>query len=278
MPEGPEIRRQADALARAIVGERATSVYFAFDHLAGYGARLRGRCVEDVSARGKALLTTFDDGTVVYTHNQLYGRWMIRQPGHRPSTNRQLRFAIDTPKKSALLYSASTIEVLVQEELAYHPFLSKLGPDILDDAVTPKDVRARLVERRFVNKKLATLYLDQAFLAGLGNYLRSEILFVAGVHPNLRPRDLDEAAMMRLARATLRIARRAYATGGITNLPSEAKKLKAQGQRRRAYRHFVFGRSGHPCRKCAERVARLEISGRRVYVCPSCQRSNPDSA
>ena len=54
------------------------------------------------------------------------------------------------------------------------------------------------------------------FLAGLGNYLRSEILFVSGLHPGLRPADLEEGQLGRLARETLAVARRSYRTGGVT--------------------------------------------------------------
>ena len=37
------------------------------------------------------------------------------------------------------------------------------------------------------------------FLAGMGNYLRAEVLFDAGLHPSQRPRDLDAVQTARLA-------------------------------------------------------------------------------
>ena len=42
MPEGPEIRRAADKLHRAIAGHIATDVFFAFDHLKPYEEELVG--------------------------------------------------------------------------------------------------------------------------------------------------------------------------------------------------------------------------------------------
>ncbi len=47
------------------------------------------------------------------------------------------------------------------------------------------------------------MYLDQGFLAGLGNYLRSEILFVAGINPAQKARDLSKGQIGKLARTTL---------------------------------------------------------------------------
>ena len=50
------------------------------------------------------------------------------------------------------------------------------------------------------------------FLAGLGNYLRSEILFVARVHPTLRPIDCSSEQISTLATAALKVPRQSYQT------------------------------------------------------------------
>ncbi|MEM7678458.1 MAG: endonuclease VIII, partial [Myxococcota bacterium] len=113
--------------------------------------------------------------------------------------------------------------------------------------------------------------LDQSFVAGLGNYLRSEILFVAGLEPSLRPKDLDARTAVRLARAVVTITRRAYETGGVTNDLKAVKKLKAAGVPRKGYRHWVFARGGRPCRRCESKIEHLTVAGRRLFRCPQCQ-------
>ena len=45
-------------------------------------------------------------------------------------------------KKSALLYSASDIDVLDESAIAAHPFLSRLGLDVLDSKTNPKKVKS----------------------------------------------------------------------------------------------------------------------------------------
>lgn len=189
MPEGPEIRRAADKLERALKARAVREVFFAFDHLKIFEERLREREVVEVETRGKGLLIHFDNGLSIYSHNQLYGRWMVRQAYSYPRTGRQLRLAIHNEQKSALLYSASEIDVLTATQIARHPFLSSLGPDVVCDGAETvfHQVRAECFRRR----RLAALLLDQHFLAGVGNYLRSEILFLAGLHPLLRPCDCD---------------------------------------------------------------------------------------
>ena len=115
------------------------------------------------------MLTRFDNGLTLYSHNQLYGRWYVRPRGQLPNTRRSLRVALHTADHSALLYSASDIAVLDEAGLAAHPFLARVGPDLLDPALGWRDLAARLDEPRFRGRALGGLYLDQAHLpAGEG--------------------------------------------------------------------------------------------------------------
>lgn len=275
MPEGPEIRRAADKLAAALVGRPLTKVEFGLEPLKRYEAILEGGTVRAIRTVGKAMLTAVEavdgDVWVIYTHNQLYGRWSVRKAGPYPSSRRSLRLALVTAEKMALLYSASEIAVLPAGEEQAHPFVAKAGPDVLDRAITADAVEARLLDKRFARRRLAGLLLDQAFVCGLGNYLRSEALFLAGVDPRARPADLPPANRRALAEAILGTARQAYETAGVTMPPEVVAPLKAAGQPRWAYRHWVFGRAGRPCRRCGGRIERREEAGRRVYVCGACQ-------
>jgi endonuclease VIII len=272
MPEGPEIRRAADQIAKAIALRPVSSLFFAFSHLKPYEAALQGHQITAVQTKGKAMLIRFDNQLSIYSHNQLYGKWIIRPLHDYPQTKRQLRLAIHSDQKSALLYSASEIEVLDEVAITYHPFLSKLGPDVLDQTTTVAQVVERFVDKRFYRRGLVSLLLDQHFLCGLGNYLRSEVLFVARVHPSLRPLDCTEAQILKLAEATIGVTQQSYMTKGITNDLQLAQSLKAAGKRRRDYRHYVFGREAQPCYICGTPILKETLAGRRLYYCSQCQQ------
>ncbi len=271
MPEGPEIRRAADRVAEAVVGQVADHVALTQPEVSSFSEVLSGTEVCGVETFGKAMVTHFGCGLSVYSHNQLYGRWYVTKPDREPRTNRQLRFGIYTAAGNALLYSASEIDVMPTDEVDAHPFLSKLGPDPLRDEVDESRLRTQLRDERFAGRQLAALLLDQSFVAGIGNYLRSEILFFAGVHPVVRPKELEAGRLRRLASWLSKLPRRAYATGGITDDPRRVRKHKKAGQSRRELRHAVFGRDGRPCRDCETPIERLDVGGRRIYVCPNCQ-------
>ncbi|MFO0334850.1 MAG: endonuclease VIII [Pseudomonadota bacterium] len=271
MPEGPEILRAAERVARAIAGRVAEEVRFGLPRLARHGAALSGRRIDAVEARGKALLLHFAGGTSVYTHNQLYGVWRVVKPGRAPATSRELRLAIHTREAWALLYSASDIEVLARERLAEHPYLAKLGVELLAPGTTLAQVRAQLDHARFQRRTLAALLLDQGFLAGLGNYLRSEALYVARLAPDAKLGALAPAQKDALARASLELTRQSYRTKGITNDLDRAARLKREGLSFGRYRHHVFDREGEPCWACGTTITRSLGAGRNVFACAGCQ-------
>lgn len=271
MPEGPEIQRAADRLRRAIVDAPLRGVEFARPELKVHEPVLAASRVSAIETRGKALLTHFVCGLSVYSHNQLYGVWRVAKPGAMPDTTRSLRFAVHGDRRSILLYSASDIAVLDAAGIAAHPFLAKLGPDVLDPALTVEAVRARIRDPRFARRRLTGLLLDQGFFAGIGNYLRSEIAFVAGLDPRRRPADLNEAEVDRLAAAILSVCRQAYLHRGVTNDLARAAALKAAGCAYEARRFHVFDRDGRPCHACGSVIERHD-DGRRWYACPRCQQ------
>lgn len=270
MPEGPEIRRAADALARAVVGEPLTSVYFAFPRLRRHQPALLGRRIESITPHGKALLTRFDNGWTLYSHNQLYGVWRVVAPGERPDTARSLRVALETRRRAILLYSASDVELWPSDRLHEHPFLRRLGPDVLDPSLNRSAVAARLASSEFSGRSLAALLLDQGFLAGMGNYLRSEALFEARLAPRRRPRGLDAVEQKRLAAALLAVPRRSYRTRGVER--SSGMREDYLTDTPDAFRFRVFDRAGEPCVACGAAIRREELAGRRLYWCASCQR------
>ena len=276
MPEGPEIRRAADRVAHVLVEQVIEEARLHLPGLQCHGDRLAGRTVTAVDTRGKAMLTRFDNGLTLYSHNQLYGRWYTVRRPRMPKTTRQLRVELHTATHSALLYSASDIEILTDTQLGSHPFLSQLGPDVMDGRLAAEQLQERLVSPAFLRRRTGSLFLDQRFLAGIGNYLRSEILFIAGVPPARRPVDLAAREIEKLASNAIRAARRSYRTGGVTVLPTLEDQLKKNGWSFAKRRFYVFGRDGERCHACGDRIERLTVSGRNLYLCRGCQPRRPD--
>lgn len=107
MPEGPEVWREAAAIARVIEGEPILTIEFAWPSIAQHAKNLDSARIDQVRPRGKAMTLAFSTGFSLVTHNQLYGKWVVRKT--TPPTHRKaLRVLIQTARGTAMLYSAPT--------------------------------------------------------------------------------------------------------------------------------------------------------------------------
>jgi endonuclease VIII len=271
MPEGPEIRQSTDALNTALKAQIVQSLEFGQAHLKSAGRQFKSTTLLFIEPRGKAILTHFSNGKSIYSHNQLYGQWSIFSKNAEPVTHKQRRIVITTQTHCAVLYSASDIEVINTSAAQNHPYVAKLGLELLDPKTSAAQVTRMMTKPQWQNKLLAQILLDQSFLSGVGNYLRSEIFYAAKFAPDIRLRDLNAVKRKTLAQAALSVTRQAYRNNGITNSLAKAKKLKAAGVPYDIYRHYVFDRGGQPCWACNAVIQREMIAGRQFYWCRHCQ-------
>lgn len=262
MPEGPEIKRVADTLEAAVLGKRLTDVWFAFPALKTFEAALIGQKIERIETRGKALLTHFSNGKTLYSHNQLYGVWRVVNSGETLHSSRVLRVKLQTADKTILLYSASDIEMLDEQQLLKHPFLMRVGPDVLDLTITAAQVKERLLSAKFRRRQFSGLLLDQSFLAGLGNYLRVEVLWAVKLAAHHKAQDLTPEQLDAFAHALLDIPRLSYNTRG------DIDENKHHGA---IFSFKVFHRAGEICERCGGTIEKIMLSSRPFYWCPGCQ-------
>ena len=268
MPEGPETHALANRLSQLLVDETLTRVRFVDPVLQRRRRLLEGHRVLAVEARGKALLTAVDGGWTLYTHSHLFGFWrFVDAPEALPSETRP-RVLLVTVRGVAALYAAPSVSLWRTDALGDQPYLAKLGPDVLDPAVDAKALLAHMRDPRFGKRTLAALLLAQDFAAGMGNYLRSEVLFQARLSPHRILQDLTVGERRRLANALLDVPRRAYRAKLDDALPPGKDYL---ARTRASFGFAVFERAGAPCPRGDGTIAEIRLAGRRLYWCPGCQ-------
>ena len=262
MPEGPETHRMADRLRAALVGDALARVRFINPAYRKFERLLKGRVVLSVTAHGKALLTEIEGGWTLYTHSQLFGFWRIDDGTPKPINATVPRLVLQTANARARLFAAPTVEVLATDAVHTHRFLSKLGPDVLDRKTTASRMRKQLADARFAAKPLSQLLLDQSFAAGMGNYLRSEVLHRACIAPTRTPASLDAGETKALATALLGVPRASYWVQSRDDAEYASD----------AARFVVFDREGAPCPRDGAPIVQVRMGERRLYWCPVCQR------
>jgi endonuclease-8 len=164
-----------------------------------------------------------------------------------------------TDEWTAVGFALGVVEVLPRA--AEDAAVGHLGPDLLGPDWDEAEAVRRL--RLDPGRPVAEALLDQRNLAGIGNLYKSELCFLAGVHPRLPVGEVpDLRRLVRRAKSAL-----------------EANKERIEqtltGDTRRGRQTWVFRRDRQPCRRCGTTI-RVDLQGpqmqeRATYWCPACQ-------
>jgi endonuclease VIII len=267
VPEGPEIFLAARAVHAAVANQSAT-LDLRYPPLVAKARQLHGVPITRVHARSKAMLTEFANGVVLFSHNQLYGEWVVHKVGE-PLLARQVRLVITTQKNHTVLYSATNFAWLKAGEEERHPYIAKLGPEVLSPAVNAQQIAQRLAA--FPRRTIADALLDQHVLAGLGNYLRADILLAARIYPFCKIGALTHTELMRIAKLTKTLTQRSVERAGVVRPWAQYAAARKAGATYEEARFYAFDREGAPCWECATPIVREASGGRGLFYCPQCQ-------
>jgi len=258
VPEGDTVWRAARHLDQALSGSVLVETDFRVPAHATLD--LSGWTVEATVSRGKHLLTRIGTDHTLHTHLKMEGAWHLYKPGsrwRRPA--HEARVVLRTEDWTAVGFALGVVEVIARD--AEHDVVGHLGPDLLGPDWDEDEALRRLLEQP--RRPVAEAILDQRNLAGVGNLYKSELCFLAGVHPLLA---VEEVPDLR------RLVRRAHAA-------LDANKQRVEqtltGDTRRGKQTWVYRRDKQPCRRCGTPVLvdthGPELQERATYWCPSCQ-------
>ena len=241
--EGDTIYRTAADLRPYLVGR---SVLAARASGRAQVSRLVRTTIESIETVGKNLLLHFSGGLSVRTHLRMRGTWRRYAPGEPwryPAARASL--VLEVEGVVAVCFNAPVVELFATRSRSLHPALSRLGPDLMDDAFDPTAALGRMREPRRADSTIGEILLDQTVMAGVGNVYRSEILFMERVNPRAAVHSFDDALLARLiatARTLLlaNVGDQRARTRSFTQSPSTAFE-KWPGSR-------AITRSGHSCR------------------------------
>jgi len=295
MPEGHSVHRIARQFARHFL-DVPVAVSSPQGRFAGDAAHLDGHAIVQSKAVGKQMFLEFNHGLWLRVHLGLYGAWdfagdiSIGGDGEAslssigaprltrlrmsesetlgetfdtfpPEPIGQVRVRLLAPTVVADLRGPTACEVQTADGV--QSSIDKLGPDPLVDDTA-------LAEERFVSvvrKKptaIALLLMDQSVVSGIGNVYRAEMLFRARQNPFTPGRDVREEVLRALWRDWVHLLRIGFDTGLMYTMDDEATGAPKP-------EHWVYQRTGEPCRLCGTPIAMQILGGRKLYWCPTDQ-------
>tara|TARA_B100000214_G_C23916814_1_gene604124 strand:- start:85 stop:891 length:807 start_codon:yes stop_codon:yes gene_type:complete len=217
MPEGPEVKRIVDRLSEELVGQEVTDVKILSGRyerhgppcgFAEFGSVLPAR-VTDVSCKGKFIFMLFDNGFSMWNTLGMSGFWS-------PKTHKHARIVIETPDKPVFFCDTRNFGTVKfssdSEELARK--LASLGPDMLSEEVPDALFLSRM--RKKDSKTVVEALMDQKVISGVGNYLKSESLYLAGISPHRKVCDISDESLSVLNKSVQTVIASSYISGGAT--------------------------------------------------------------
>ncbi|GAA2352431.1 Fpg/Nei family DNA glycosylase [Dactylosporangium salmoneum] len=259
MPELPEVESaravlERHALRRRIVDVDDADTWVCRPHAPGdIRAALTGLTLTSANRRGKSLWCD-TSGPTLGIHLGMSGRIVFAssdegevdggdywERGRAQGDHRFTRFALGFADGTRLLL----IDPRRLGRVRLDPPVERLGPDALD--ITPAQFRAALSRG---TAPVKARLLDQEALAGVGNLLADETLWLAKVHPARPVDELTKAEVGRLHRGLRTALSTALSGGGVHTL-----------------RVVSARRSSGVCPRCGAPMHRGTVGGRTTWWC-----------
>ena len=259
MPEGDTVWRSARRLDQALTGETLTTSDFRVPELATID--LTGQRVEETISRGKHLLTRLPEVTI-HSHLKMEGSWHLYKlgsPWRSPAF--QARVVLATDHWQAVGFQLGALDVVPRDQ--EETLVGHLGPDLLGPDWDADEALARLL--RSPEVPVGEALLDQRNLAGIGNLYKCEALFLLGIHPEL---PIGEVHV--LPEIVDKVQR-------LLMMNREHAEQTTTGNARRGQRHWVYGRTGQPCRRCGTPIESETLATTRDRARAAGEVSSVDS-
>ncbi len=264
MPEGHTIHRLAEDLDLDLRGSPVRAVSPQGRFSAG-AALIDKYYLQRSEAWGKHLFCWWNNGSILHVHLGLIGKFRRVDVNQKPPETVRLRLESDSIAWQ--LTGPQTCSIINEEEWEYQ--ISKLGPDPLRLGKRGK--------KHFVEKILGTTLplgsalLKQEIIAGIGNVYRSEILFLNGIHPEIKGKELTETKAEEIWDTAVVLLRKGKTWNRIVTITPDDHGGRVTKKTLAENALYTYKRGGLPCRRCSTYIMQSTIAGRSIWFCPSCQ-------
>ena len=217
MPEGPEVKRNASKLAEAVSNKTLKSVdvvsgRYTRNELIGldqFSEQLPDKII-GVGVHGKFIYVICKSGFNLWSTLGMTGVWSKNMTVH---SRLRLSFEDGTGVFFNDVRNFGTLK-FVYGKNALIKKLTSLGPDLLSGDVTYDDFKLSIIRKKKWN--ICKALMDQKVVAGIGNYIKAECLWLSKVDPSLNVEDLTEDQLKDIYYNAKQIMQTSYDTGGAT--------------------------------------------------------------
>ena len=208
MPEGPEVTIIAEGLNKLLkdkyillleIDPKSRYAKKSPDGFLNFEQNLPIK-VKSVQNKGKLIYWTFDKGIHAFQTLGMSGVWHeFKKPNcsfvlhyknslHPNSQIKQLYF-MDQRHFATMKF--------IDNQKDFDTKLKSIGPDLLNDKNMNYQVFKKIMDKH-KEKNIVKVLMDQKYISGIGNYLKSEILYHSGINPHNIIKNIPESKMKEL--------------------------------------------------------------------------------
>jgi endonuclease-8 len=163
------------------------------------------------------------------------------------------------------LRGPTACEVLQPEEV--QAVIAKLGPDpLVDDAQAGQERFVAAAIKKAT--PIGLVLMDQNVVSGIGNVYRAELLFRARLDPHKPAKLVPRETLVELWNDWTYLLGVGVKTGQMLTMDGLSDEDYVNALARRDDRHWVYHRTGKPCRVCGTPIVMEMAAGRKLYFCP----------
>jgi len=218
MPEGPEVKKNAIALSKAISGSelkefKVVSGRYTRNPLFGLDDFLSSPPCEIIGAgcHGKFMYVIFNNGWNLWSTLGMTGIWSKNSSKHT-------RASMRTSKGNVFYNDVRNFGTLkfVYGKTALLKKIDGLGMDLLSQDVDESFFISCL--RKQDDKNICKVLMNQSVLAGVGNYIKAEALWISRINPECSVSELEDFQLLELKYNIEQVMKSSYEHGGATFL------------------------------------------------------------
>lgn len=261
MPEGPEVAIITRGLAKLLEGKSLNQISFTSNRFKkntpeGFTTFQKAFpvTIKGIKCKGKFIYWEFSDGTYMFNTLGLSGVWDKKKTKHVSMivhySDKPIKGVTSTSlesgfkKEGELVYfddvrNFGTVK-FVTTKAELDAKLKTIGPDMLHDKTMSYN-KFKVIIKKQKDKNITVVLMNQKVISGVGNYLKSEILYTAKVSPHRACDTLKDAELRRIYKETRSKIKESFELGGMSrrdyrdvngNVGTYADKLEVYGKKK----------------------------------------------
>ena len=269
MPELPEVETVRTILEKNIINKQIKDIIVRYDRIIqnvdanDFIEKLKNQTFLEMKRRGKHLICVLNDYYLI-VHLRMEGKFFYMTDSNYSVHDHiifkfddsELRFN-DTRKFGTMHLFDKSLDIYNIAPL------NKLGKEPYDEGFDYLYLKPFFNKS---NKPIKTTLLDQSVIAGLGNIYVDEVLFMSGIHPLEKTKNITDEQIQKIVKSSIFVLNKAIKLGGTT-----IKSFQSSHDITGRFQNELLVHTKKTCPTCHKPILKIRVGGRGTYYCENCQ-------